>query len=291
MKFIAAFYTMRPPFLVLAPVCVYLGLQISSPEKLDWSLLCLIMVAAIAAHISVNTFNEYFDFRSGLDALTQKTPFSGGSGALPNNHSAAPLTLAIGILSMVVVSFIGLWLAWQINWRLLPLGGVGIILIVTYTQWINKHPWLCLIAPGIGFGACVVMGSAMAFGGSWDLRSSLLLLVPFSLVNNLLLLNQYPDVTADHQVGRKTFPIVYGFKLSHWVYGLQALTASGAIIIAVVLEWIPQRSMVSLLPILLSGYALLGAIRYRALIALHPQYLAANVAATLLVPLMLGWTL
>lgn len=291
MTFIAALHSTRPLFLVLAPVCVYLGLQIASPKEQEWSLLCMIMVAAIAAHISVNTFNEYFDFRTGLDALTQKTPFSGGSGALPNNHAAAPLTLAIAILSMVIVSFIGLWLAWQVNGWLLPLGVVGVILIATYTQWINKHPWLCLIAPGVGFGVCVVMGSAMAFGASWELRNSLLLVVPFSLVNNLLLLNQYPDVAADHQVGRKTFPIVYGFTLSHWVYGLQALMASGAIIIAVALEWIPQSSMVSLLPVLLSGYALLGAIRYGASIGLHPQYLAANVAATLLVPLMLGWTL
>ncbi len=41
----------------------------------------LALLGAFLAHISVNTLNEYFDFKSGLDLETIKTPFSGGSGA------------------------------------------------------------------------------------------------------------------------------------------------------------------------------------------------------------------
>ncbi len=76
---------MRPPFLILAPVCAFLAISIvayQSPTSLSFIKIFLVVIGAIAAHISVNTFNEYFDFKSGLDFKTMKTPFSGGSGAL-----------------------------------------------------------------------------------------------------------------------------------------------------------------------------------------------------------------
>jgi len=43
----------------------------------------LALLGAFLAHVSVNTLNEYYDFKSGLDLETIRTPFSGGSGALP----------------------------------------------------------------------------------------------------------------------------------------------------------------------------------------------------------------
>ena len=56
-----------------------------SQTQFYFSDLMLVLIGAVSAHISVNTFNEYFDFLSGLDAKTVKTPFSGGSGALVEN--------------------------------------------------------------------------------------------------------------------------------------------------------------------------------------------------------------
>ncbi len=80
----------RLPFLVLTPLCLALGvallqLQGVAPNPQD---LLLILLGALLMHVAVNGFNEYFDFRSGLDLMTRRTPFSGGSGALP----AQPMT-------------------------------------------------------------------------------------------------------------------------------------------------------------------------------------------------------
>ena len=87
---------MRPPFLILAPVCAFLAISIvafQSPSSLSFIKIFLVVIGAIAAHISVNTFNEYFDFKSGLDFKTMKTPFSGGSGALPASPDKARIAL------------------------------------------------------------------------------------------------------------------------------------------------------------------------------------------------------
>ncbi len=48
---------------------------------LSWALLALL--GLLLAHVSVNVLNDYFDYRSGVDLKTQRTPFSGGSGILP----------------------------------------------------------------------------------------------------------------------------------------------------------------------------------------------------------------
>jgi 1,4-dihydroxy-2-naphthoate octaprenyltransferase len=66
--------SMRGPFLVLTPVCVFLGVSIvvANRVNVDFYMLALVLLGAVLAHVSVNTFNEYLDFRSGLDLATSK---------------------------------------------------------------------------------------------------------------------------------------------------------------------------------------------------------------------------
>jgi 1,4-dihydroxy-2-naphthoate octaprenyltransferase len=171
---------------------------------------------------------------------------------------------------------------------LLVLGIAGIVIILTYTQWLNRWPLLCLIAPGLGFGVLMVVGTHMVLAGSASNAAWLASLVPFFLVNNLLLLNQYPDIEADRSIGRKHLPIAYGTTISSYVYGLFSLAAYAAILAGVYYGYFPGLGLVALLPAALSLYSLAGALRHGAKIGTYPRYLAANVAATLLTPLVLG---
>ena len=81
----------RPPFLILAPVCVFAGLAagILNDAPVDILNAVLAFIGGILAHASVNLLNEYEDFKSGLDQKTIKTPFSGGTGNLPENPEQA----------------------------------------------------------------------------------------------------------------------------------------------------------------------------------------------------------
>ncbi len=284
------FQTIRPSFLVLSPVCVVLGLSTSLTTGLPINslLFFLILAGAISAHISVNTFNEYFDFQSGLDLKTEKTPFSGGSGALPDNPEMANVVLTVGLVSLLLTIFIGIYLIMQRGTLILPIGFVGVVLIMTYTQWLNRFPFLCLIAPGLGFGVLMVVGTHVILTGEHSPLSWLVSLIPFFLINNLLLLNQYPDIKADASVGRNTFPIAFGLNISNFVYALFFLAAYLLILFFIIKGVLPNLSIIALMPMIFSLYAFIGAMKHTSVIGDFPRYLAANVAAAMLTPLLLG---
>jgi len=281
---------MRVPFLILTPVCVFLGASIvvANQKKISLLSLLLALVGALLAHISVNTLNEYFDFKSGLDFTTKRTKFSGGSGALPQNPEMVGAVLIVGAGSLISTFMIGGFFVWEYGTGIIPLGVAGLVLIVTYTEWINRHPLLCLISPGIGFGLLMVAGTQFVLEGEYSPLSLLVALIPFFLVNNLLLLNQYPDIKADASVGRRHFPIVYGISRSNMVYGLFILATIAAIVTYVLIGYLPALSLIALLPMPLAFFSLYGAIKYGETIGDSPQYLGANVAVTILTPLLLG---
>jgi len=282
--------TTRPAFLVLASVCVLLGLAcaLTAQSTVSVSLLLMVLLGAFLAHISVNTLNEYHDFTNGLDLKTRKTAFSGGSGALPGHPHLARAVLLVGLLSLTLTAGIGLYLLSQRTLQLLPLGLTGIVLIATYTQWLNRWPVLCLVAPGLGFGVLMVVGTQVVLTGTYEPLSWLVSLVPFFLVNNLLLLNQYPDIEADASVGRRHFPIAFGVRASNVVYAVFAVAAYAMVLYLAVDGYIARLGLIALIPLVFSLFALAGAVKHMSRIGEHAQYLAANVAAAILTPLLLA---
>lgn len=284
------FQSMRPPFLLLTISCTLLAfsLAVQAQQTIAINLLLAVFFAALFAHIAVNTLNEYQDFTSGLDLQTEKTPFSGGSGALPQNPQGARAVLMTALISIVLTSAFGLYLLSQQGSQLLLPGLIGLGIIIAYTRSINRWPWLCLIAPGVGFGLLMVGGSYFALVGSSDMRVSLISLVPFFLVNNLLLLNQVPDIEADKQVGRAHFPIRYGVERSSLVYLIFLLVPFALIAAMIVQHQLPALAWIAILPLFIGLFAWRGARRFKQQIGQQPQYLAANVAVTLLTPMLLA---
>ena len=290
MEFRAIAKSSRLPFLILTPACVFLGVStvVAHQIEVDWNLLILTLVGAVLAHISVNTLNEYCDFKSGLDLNTQKTQFSGGSGALPGNPETAPLVLLAGVLTFIGTLMIGIFFVWRFGAGIIPIGIAGLVLLVAYTPWITKHPFLCLVAPGLGFGFLMVGGTYFALTGEYSFLPWLVGIVPFCLVNNLLLLNQYPDIQADSEVGRNNILIARGTRVGNLVYGLFVIIAILAIILLVLAGGLPSLSLVALLPMIFAFYALRGAVKYGDTIGNYPQYLGANVVAAVFTPPLLG---
>jgi len=102
-KFACILGPMRLPFLLLTPACVSLGVERPfDPQEPSMPSLVFIVIGALCAHISVNAFNEYFDFKSGLDFRTHRTPFSGGSGTLPENPQNAHYALVTASVSLAI---------------------------------------------------------------------------------------------------------------------------------------------------------------------------------------------
>ncbi|MCU7890066.1 MAG: prenyltransferase [Candidatus Thiodiazotropha sp. (ex Ustalcina ferruginea)] len=148
-------------------------------HDVEWNLLTVVFLGALMAHISVNTLNEYADFQSGLDFKTDLTPFSGGSGTLIIQPRLAPYALVIGVASLVVTLVCGLYLLQRTGWGLIPIGIVGMLIIISYTTWINRHRLLVLITPGLSFGPLMVVGTHYALTGVYSPIAFLLSLIPF----------------------------------------------------------------------------------------------------------------
>ncbi len=282
---------MRVPFLLLTPACVFLGVGSArwSGGLLAAPQVALVFVGALAAHISVNALNEYHDFRSGLDLHTMRTPFSGGSGTLPANPGMATSALITGSVAALVTASVGIYFLFLRGLGLLPLGILGLAVIVSYTPWLTRRPLLCLIAPGTGFGLLMVMGTDFALTGIYSWTALLASLVPFFLVSNLLLLNQFPDVEADRQAGRRHLPIAAGLKVSAYVYGFFHLFAQLSIVAGVALGLMPPACLLGLLALLIAIPNVLTVLReWDASIDRLVPAMGGNVLLSLITPALVG---
>lgn len=251
----------RAPFLVLAPACVLVGVGTAYWQmgSLNGWYVLLAFIGGLGAHISVNVFNEYFDFKSGLDSKTERTPFSGGSGTLQANPGLVRAALALGCLVLFITAAIGIFFVWKQGISLLLPGLLGLFLTVTYTTLWVKNPFLSLLAPGLGFGILMVMGTHFALTGTYTWTAFWAALTPTFLVSNLLLLNQFPDVEADRSIGRRHFPIRIGRKLSSRLYGLNFVLTYVSIVVGVIFHWLPAPALLALLTAFMAWKAFKGA--------------------------------
>ena len=241
----------RPNFLILAPLCAGLGLAVAWQQGLPPALLdtLLVFVGALLAHAAVNLLNEYEDFISGLDKITRRTPFSGGSGALPEIPSAARRVLLAGLGTLALVIGIGLYFLWLRGLPMFVLGAAGVVLVLTYTRWITRSPLLCLLAPGIGFGPVMVLGSLIALGAQLDATALVCATVALLLTSELLLINQIPDAEADRQIGRRHLVITLGPRVASRIVAALLLASYGSIGIATSAGLLPAWSLLALLPL------------------------------------------
>lgn len=253
-KFTVVVHASRPKFLLLSALMVLFAAALASYQghqfSLEWML--LVVLSAVVAHICVNLLNEYQDFQSGLDVMTKRTPFSGGSGALPNEPLALDAVWFAFKLSMLVLVLLGLVFIYVQGWQLLPIGIVGLLLIIFYTSKITRLPWLCLISPGLAFGPLMVVGSYYVLTGEFSLLALAFSMTPFFLVNNLLLLNQIPDLDADKQIGRFNLIMLLGVKSAMRVFVGFTLLAFISLVLVVEYYALPAINYLALSAILLA---------------------------------------
>ena len=281
---------MRVPFLILTPACVSVGVgtAVWTTGAINFSHIILILAGAICAHISVNAFNEYFDFKSGLDFKTKRTPFSGGSGTLPENPDMARMALSTGFVTFAITGLVGVYFLHIRGLYLLPLGLLGLFLLFAYTPWLTRNPILCLIGPGLGFGPLMVMGTDFVLTGAYSQTAFVASLVPFFMVSNLLLLNQFPDVEADRSIGRRHFPVIIGNHASSFIYGAFLLLAYVSILFGVVLNYLPKVSLIGLLTAVIAVPAFVGALRYSGDAKKLIPFMGMNVIINISTPVLIA---
>jgi 1,4-dihydroxy-2-naphthoate octaprenyltransferase len=281
---------MRVDFLYLDVACVMLGTAAAvwTHGKIEVLYLILAFIGAVCAHISVNSLNEYLDFRSGLDLQSEPTPFSGGSGTLRERPDLAPFALRVAIVCLTITALIGLYFLLVRGWPILPLGLLGLLVIVVYTSWITHKPLVSLIVTGLGFGLLMVTGTYYVLTGEFTWTIFFASLAPFCLGNDLLLLNQFPDVDVDQAVGRRNLPILIGKRRSSIIYALFLVATYLSIVIGVWLGHLPAASLLGLLTLPLAVMAAAGVYRYAEDLPNLLKYMGFNVLLNIVTPILMA---
>ncbi len=228
------------------------------------------------------------DFQSGLDAKTKRTPFSSSSDALIENPEAAGAVRYGAVGSLLAVITIGTYFIVSQGWLIVPLGIIGVLLILGYTRGLSEHPVWCLMAPGIGFGPLMVVGTHVVLAGEYSVQAGIASLIPFFLVNNLLLLNQYPDIAADRRVGREHFPIVYGERKGILLYGNTLMAVCGVIVLGILSGILPELSIVCMFPVGIAVMIFFGIARHGTSLSRLLPYLGMNFGVTIVTSVFLG---
>ena len=224
------FIATRPAFFTASVLPVLVGLALSwhYAQSLRWDLAGLAVLAIVLIHAGANVLNDYHDAQNGTDSHNQQRifPFSGGSRFIQNQVLNLQETRWLGLALLAGGALLGLLAMLLTGPWLLLIGGLGALLAVFY----SAPP--CLACKGLGdlsivlsFGVLPVVGvvwmqlgsvpaSAWWLGGSIGVFTAAILWV-----------NSIPDIQADRQAGKWTWPARLGAQRAAW--GLPALFALG----------------------------------------------------------------
>ncbi|HZL23802.1 MAG TPA: prenyltransferase, partial [Nitrososphaeraceae archaeon] len=127
----------------------------------------LTYVGVIFLHASVDIFNDYWDYKRGIDTTTKRTKFSGGTGVLPEKKLEPNIVYKAGFLSMVIGIAIGGYFIFQSGLLIAIILAVAILSIYFYsTTIVNIGLAETLVAVK---GTMIVIGTSFVQSGIVDL--------------------------------------------------------------------------------------------------------------------------
>jgi len=238
----------RAPFLILPLTLVASGAAAAAYDGgASWTASILAAIGLVALHAAVNAFNEASDFRTGIDFHTERTPFSGGSGTLPSGALPPSGALIVAWGGTIVGVAIGVWFLTQVGWLLVPIGLVGLFVILAYTDVLARAA-IGEVAAGLGLGLLPVIGAALVQEGRIGPAAWAASVPAFCMTFNLLLLNEFPDEAADRAGGRRNLVLVLGRRPAAIVYAVAALATPASIVVAVAMGALPLVALAAALP-------------------------------------------
>ncbi|MFM8659633.1 MAG: prenyltransferase [Candidatus Nitrosotenuis sp.] len=236
------FRVIRIKFLLASVIAVSLGLALSywQTRTLDAASAAITMGGVIALHASVDLLNDYSDYKRGIDAITKRTKFSGGTGVLPEGLLKPSTVYYAGIICLVLGSFAGAYFVIIHGWIIAAILGFAILSIYFYSTKIVDSG-LGEIFVGIK-GTMIVLGT-MFIQTDQILPTNIISgIIAGTLSSFVLFITSFPDHDADKEKGRKTLVIVLGKVRAANLYWVFPGVAYSLIIIGIVSGLLPVYS-------------------------------------------------
>ena len=244
----------RAKFFLAGIPTVILGAFVAYYESgfLDIGLFTLTVIGIVATMIGCYTFNEYYDYKSGVDVVIKPehvTPFNAGSRVLPTGLLRPRDILIAGSIAWIAMLSIGLYLAWLRGTIILILMIIGTIAALGYTTPPLKWAYRGLgeIMIGLSYGPIITIGSYAVQTGSLSLSPLIASVMPGFLIANVILINEFPDYEADKACGKKNLVVRLGKEKAVKVYFILFSLAYLSVAISVALGLMPPESLISLI--------------------------------------------
>jgi 1,4-dihydroxy-2-naphthoate polyprenyltransferase len=201
----------RPHTLTASFVPVTLGTVIALTQgEVSYDLFITMLIASLLIQIATNLFNEYYDFKRGLD-----NEDSVGIGGGIVRDGIKPKTIMIIALMLYTVSLlIGIYICMNSSWWVAVIGLVCMSIGYLYTGGplpIAYTPFGEL-ASGLVMGMFIVLISFFIQTGTVSTASILIATPIMLLVGAINLANNIRDLDGDKEHGRKTLAVLFGKK-------------------------------------------------------------------------------
>jgi len=236
----------RIRFLLASVIAVSNGLAIAywKTGTIDPISAILTYIGVIFLHASVDLLNDYWDHKRGIDDVTTRTKFSGGTGVLPENLLTPNAVYVAGVIFLILGASIGAYFVVTRGFTIAVILGFAVVSIYFYsTSIVNAGLGELFVAIkgamivlGTFYVQSIVIGSAALYVGA----------IVGILSATVLFVNSFPDFEADRSKGRHTLVIVLGKKLAARIFPLFVITAYVMIIAGIFLGFTKVYSLVSL---------------------------------------------
>ncbi|RYL91512.1 1,4-dihydroxy-2-naphthoate polyprenyltransferase [Sporolactobacillus sp. THM19-2] len=234
----------RPHTLTASFVPVALGTALVLPIRIpDFLLFIEMLIASMMIQIATNLFNEYFDFKRGLDDSS-----SVGIGGSIVRDGFRPKTILYLALSLCAASMlIGVYICMKSNWWIAAAGSVCILTGYLYSGGplpIAYTPFGEMIS-GLFMGIFIIWISFFIQTDMLTLNTVLISIPIGLLVGGINMANNIRDLSRDKEKGRKTLPVLLGrpaairvlaslFVISYlWIIGLMVFQVESAWLLVV----------------------------------------------------------
>ncbi|MFY0762616.1 1,4-dihydroxy-2-naphthoate polyprenyltransferase [Metabacillus dongyingensis] len=202
---------LRPHTLSAAFIPVTIGTVLALNDGQVHILLFLAMlIASILIQAATNMFNEYFDFKRGLDNENSV----GIGGAIVRNGVKPKTVLNLAFAFFAVAALLGVYICMTSTWWIAVIGLICMATGYFYTGGpmpIAYTPFGELVA-GFFMGMVIILLAYYIQTGTIS-PISIIISIPIAfLVGNIMLSNNIRDLDGDKENGRKTLAILIGRK-------------------------------------------------------------------------------
>ncbi|QIZ10275.1 1,4-dihydroxy-2-naphthoate polyprenyltransferase [Priestia megaterium] len=230
----------RPHTLTAAFVPVLLGTALALRYgKIHFGLFFAMLLASLLIQAATNMFNEYFDFKRGLD--TAQSVGIGGTIVRDGIKPKTVLNLAFGFYGIALL--LGIYICANSSWWLAVVGLICMAVGYFYTGGpfpIAYTPFGEILS-GFFMGMLIILIAFFIQTGTVSSTSILVSVPSMILVGMIMLSNNIRDLDGDKENGRKTVAILLGKKgaiyLLTGMFTFSFLWVLGLIIIGVLPIW------------------------------------------------------